>query len=131
MSAQRSPSRRSRTDLYEISRPLVIGNRGVLERAARPCRHHRRSTWSSKPAEGRFEVGTIDLLDRQNVDLPTLEWGQVQAQAGRAAFDQIKTAIELAMAGEIEAMATAPINKEAMQLGGVPVPRPHRDARPS
>src|SRR6185436_17705376 len=56
------------------------------------------------------EVGTLDLLDRDNVDLPTLEWGQVQAQAGRAAFDQIKTAIELAMAGELE----------AMESGGVP-----------
>jgi 4-phospho-D-threonate 3-dehydrogenase / 4-phospho-D-erythronate 3-dehydrogenase len=107
-------------DLYELARPVVIGNRGVIERAAQAVGLAPKINLIDKPADGRFEVGIIDLLNRDNVDLPTLEWGQVQAQAGRAAFDQIKTAIELALAGELEAMATAPINKEALQSGGVP-----------
>jgi 4-phospho-D-threonate 3-dehydrogenase / 4-phospho-D-erythronate 3-dehydrogenase len=107
-------------DLYELARPVAIGDRGVLERAARAVGLEPKINVVQRPVEGRFEVGTIDLLDRANVDLATLEWGQVQAQAGRAAFDQIKTAIELSMAGELEAMATAPINKEALQTGGIP-----------
>jgi 4-hydroxythreonine-4-phosphate dehydrogenase len=108
------------TDLYEMARPVVIGNRGVLERAATAVGLAPTINPVQRPSEGRFEVGTIDLLDRDNVDLTSLEWGKVQAQAGRAAFDQIKTAIELSMSGELEAMATAPINKEALQTGGVP-----------
>jgi 4-hydroxythreonine-4-phosphate dehydrogenase len=107
-------------DLYELSRPLVLGDRSVLERAARAVGVEPKLHLVGRPAEGRFEPGTIDLLDLANVDLATLEWGQVQAQAGRAAFDNIRTGIELALAGEIEALATAPINKEALQLGGVP-----------
>src|SRR6476469_969283 len=107
-------------DLYELSRPLVIGDRGVLERAAQAIGVTPRINVIRRPADGRFEVGTIDLLDLANVELDSLEWGQVQAQAGRAAFDYIRTAIELALEGEIEAIATAPINKEALQLGGVP-----------
>jgi 4-hydroxythreonine-4-phosphate dehydrogenase len=107
-------------DLYDISRPVVIGDRGVLERAARAVGLEPEVNVVQRPSEGRFEPGTINLLDLGNVDLDSLQWGQVQGQAGRAAFDYIRTAIELAMQGEIEAMATAPINKEALQIGGVP-----------
>jgi 4-hydroxythreonine-4-phosphate dehydrogenase len=107
-------------DLYDISRPLVIGDHRVVERAGRVVSSHLQLNVLERPAEGRFEHGTIDLLDLANVDLESLEWGRVQAQAGRAAFDYMKTAIELALEGELEALATAPINKEALQLGGVP-----------
>lgn len=107
-------------DVYAVSRPVVIGDRGVLERAARAVQLAPRINIVERPAEGRFEPGTIDLIDLRNVDLATLEWGKVQAQAGRAAFDYVRTAIELALRREIDAIATAPINKEALQLGGVP-----------
>ena len=107
-------------DVYKISRPLVIADRGVMERAARVLGAEPRFNVVGRPAEGRFEHGTIDLLPRASEDLSSLEWGKIQPQAGRAAFDAIKTAIELAMSGEIEAIATAPINKEALQEGGVP-----------
>jgi 4-phospho-D-threonate 3-dehydrogenase / 4-phospho-D-erythronate 3-dehydrogenase len=106
--------------VYELSRPVVIGDRGVLERAARAVDIETKINVVERLAEGRFEPGTIDLLDLSNVDLASLEWGRVQAQAGRAAFDYIRTAIELALRREIDAMATAPINKEALRLGQVP-----------
>jgi 4-phospho-D-threonate 3-dehydrogenase / 4-phospho-D-erythronate 3-dehydrogenase len=108
------------TDLYQICRPLVIGDRGVLERAAAVLGIAPSFNVVERPAEGRFESGSIDLLDLKNLDLSTLAWGQVQAQAGRAAFEFMRTAIELALAGDIDAIATAPLNKEAMQLAGVP-----------
>jgi 4-hydroxythreonine-4-phosphate dehydrogenase len=107
-------------DLYEVSRPLVLGDRGVLERAAQYLDRALQLNPVARPGEGRFEPGTVDLLDLANLDLASLQWGRVQAQAGRAAFDYIRSAIELALRGEIEAIATAPINKEALQLGGVP-----------
>jgi 4-hydroxythreonine-4-phosphate dehydrogenase len=107
-------------ELYSLSRPLVIGDRGVLERAAGVLGAAPALNVVTRPADGRFEPGTIDLLDLHNIDLPTLAWGQVQAHAGRAAFEYMRTAIELALAGDIDAIATAPLNKEAMQLGGVP-----------
>ena len=107
-------------DLYEVSRPLVVGDRGVLERAAVAVGRKPPLNMVTRPAEGRFEPGTIDLLDLANVEVASLQWGRVQAQAGRAAFDYIRTAIELARRAEVEAIATAPINKEALQLGGVP-----------
>jgi 4-phospho-D-threonate 3-dehydrogenase / 4-phospho-D-erythronate 3-dehydrogenase len=48
-------------------------------------------------------------------DLP---FGQVSAAAGDAAFQFLKRAIELAKNGDIQAICTAPLNKEALHKGG-------------
>ena len=45
--------------------------------------------------------------------------GQISAAAGRAAFDAISRAVFDATAGTIDAMATAPINKEAFAAAGL------------
>jgi 4-hydroxythreonine-4-phosphate dehydrogenase len=46
--------------------------------------------------------------------------GQLSAEAGRAAYDTIVRAVDDARAGTVEAIATAPINKEAFRLAGLP-----------
>jgi len=46
--------------------------------------------------------------------------GAVSAQAGRAAYDAIVRAVEDARTGAIDAIATAPVNKEAFALAGLP-----------
>jgi 4-hydroxythreonine-4-phosphate dehydrogenase len=46
--------------------------------------------------------------------------GQVQPLGGQAAYAAIKTSIELAMAGRIEGVVTAPINKESLQAAKIP-----------
>jgi 4-hydroxythreonine-4-phosphate dehydrogenase len=51
---------------------------------------------------------------------PGVEPGRLSAEAGRAAYGAIVAAVEDAMAGEVQAIATAPINKEAFALAGLP-----------
>ena len=46
--------------------------------------------------------------------------GVLSAGAGRAAYDTILRATAAATRGEVEAIATAPINKEALRLAGLP-----------
>jgi 4-hydroxy-L-threonine phosphate dehydrogenase PdxA len=46
--------------------------------------------------------------------------GTLSAEAGRAAYDAIVAAAEDARLGAIDAIATAPINKEAFALAGLP-----------
>jgi 4-hydroxythreonine-4-phosphate dehydrogenase len=48
------------------------------------------------------------------------ERGRVTAKAGRAAYDAIVEATRDAQAGRIDAIATAPINKEAFAAAGLP-----------
>ena len=59
----------------------------------------------------------VDCIDLKNVPRD-LAWGQMSAAAGEAAFQYIKLATELAMKGEVDAICTAPINKEALQAAG-------------
>ncbi len=46
--------------------------------------------------------------------------GQLSAEAGRAAYDTIVRAVDAATTGAVDAMATAPVNKEAFKLAGLP-----------
>ena len=52
--------------------------------------------------------------------LQTFSIGRVTATAGQAAFDAVVQAVRDAQSGAIDAMATAPINKEAFAAAGVP-----------
>lgn len=52
-------------------------------------------------------------------DLPI---GRVDAAAGRAAFDAVRVAAGLALHGQVAAVVTAPLHKEALAAAGVPYP---------
>ncbi|MEI7309282.1 D-threonate 4-phosphate dehydrogenase [Pectobacterium carotovorum] len=71
-----------------------------------------------KPADAVFAPGVINIIDEPLEDPQALKPGIVQAQAGDLAYRCIKKATELAMAGEVHAIATAPLNKEALHSAG-------------
>jgi 4-hydroxythreonine-4-phosphate dehydrogenase len=50
---------------------------------------------------------------------PGVEAGRLSAEAGRAAYDAIVAAVADALAGRVDAIATAPIHKEAFALAGL------------
>jgi 4-phospho-D-threonate 3-dehydrogenase / 4-phospho-D-erythronate 3-dehydrogenase len=107
-------------EIYEISRPIVIGSRQVLELTAKQMGLEVQFYSVRQPVEGRFTFGTVDVLDVDNIDISTLQMGVVQASCGKASFDYIKRATELALRREIDAIVTAPINKEALKAANVP-----------
>lgn len=55
-------------------------------------------------------------------DLAAFARGRMSAEAGRAAYDAIVQAVQDARKGTIAAVATAPINKEALKAAGLPWP---------
>jgi 4-hydroxythreonine-4-phosphate dehydrogenase len=70
--------------------------------------------------DAAFDSAAPDLIDLGNVDVDTLGLGRVSASAGRASVDYIEKAVELARAGQVDAIATGPINKAALKAAGVP-----------
>lgn len=70
------------------------------------------------PAEASFAPATINVIDEPLSDPQGLRPGEVQAQAGDLAFRCIKRATRLALEGAVAAIATAPLNKEALHLAG-------------
>ncbi len=67
----------------------------------------------------RLSMGGIKNIDFINTGTgDKIEQGRVTAQAGKIAYSSIRSAVEFAMAGRIDAIATAPINKEAIIKAG-------------
>ena len=106
--------------VYEICRPLIIGDRGIMERAVREAVKRKDIIIHPVSSVGEcfFKPGTIDVYDLRNIEASKLKIAAVDAASGEAAFSSVKKAIELAMAGEIDATITNPLNKEALNLAG-------------
>lgn len=71
-----------------------------------------------KVADAHFAPGIINVIDEPLADPDALQAGVVQVAAGDLAYRCVKRATELAMAGEVQAIATAPLNKEALHSAG-------------
>lgn len=52
--------------------------------------------------------------------VPELPWGRVDARAGRMAGECVRWAARAALRGELAAIVTAPLNKEALHAAGEP-----------
>jgi 4-hydroxythreonine-4-phosphate dehydrogenase len=102
---------------FAFCRPLVVGDGNRLRLAARTAGANVGVRAIDAPTDARYERGTIDCIDLRLIpdDLP---FGQLSALAGDAAFRYIERAIALALAGDVHAICTAPLNKEALHAGG-------------
>jgi 4-hydroxythreonine-4-phosphate dehydrogenase len=101
----------------DICNPVVIGDAKRLRLAAEIVGVTAdivavESIADAKQATGRINVIDLDLLPD---DLP---WGALSAVAGHAAYEYIRVAAELAVRGEVQAICTAPLNKEALHAAG-------------
>ncbi|HEX2546983.1 MAG TPA: 4-hydroxythreonine-4-phosphate dehydrogenase PdxA [Ramlibacter sp.] len=107
----------SRRALSAKCRPLVIGDTQRLELANELVKGDVKVRSIAEASQARYEPGTIDCIDLGLIpaDLP---FGRISPIAGDAAFQYIKRAAALAQAGEIDAICTAPLNKEALHAGG-------------
>lgn len=110
----------AKQEIYDVCKPLVIGDSAVLEKAISIVEANLKINEVNSPAEGKYEFGTVDVMNLNNIDMDKLEYGQVSAQCGQGAFEYIKKSVELALAGEVKALATTPINKESLKAAKVP-----------
>ena len=109
-------------EIADCCKPFVIGSAYILQRAADVLKKDIKINKISDPAEAKYELGTIDILETGPYDDASIEWGKVQKLAGQMAIDWIMKSIELGMAGKVDAVSTSPINKQAIKLIGVKEP---------
>jgi 4-phospho-D-threonate 3-dehydrogenase / 4-phospho-D-erythronate 3-dehydrogenase len=104
-------------ELYKIARPVVFGDKKIMERAIGIMGADLRCKAVPAPNLAGNDDGTIDVVDLDNlpVDLP---FAAVDARSGKAAYEYIEKAVDCALKNEIQAIVTAPLNKEALNLGG-------------
>lgn len=101
-------------------RPLLIGDVEVMAEAIALTRAGLKVRRIASPAEAVFEPSTIDVLQVGDFDIARLARGRVDPACGRASYDYVVRAIDLAMSGAIQATVTNPINKEAVAAAGLP-----------
>ncbi len=105
-------------DVYTTSLPLVIGSAQVLQWAIGVIGKQAKIQKIKTISEAQFIPGVINVLDLEIFDISEIKPGNIQPLAGRAAYEYLTCAIDLALANEVEAIVTAPLSKEALNLAG-------------
>jgi 4-hydroxythreonine-4-phosphate dehydrogenase len=102
---------------YRDCRPVVIGDVHRLQLGAKALGVEANIVEVETVGEAVFEAGRINVIDPKLLpaDLP---WGQESAEAGNAAYHYIRIACELGMAGQVQGICTAPLNKAALHKAG-------------
>ena len=104
--------------VYEKCRPFVIGSAAALEEALRVLGDGASVRVAHSVDQVVGQAGDLDVLDLENLDYAQMALGQVSAAAGKASVEWVLKAGELAASGSVQAIVTAPINKEACSLAG-------------
>ena len=100
------------------ARLVAVGSAGVLERALALTGSPLRAQVVAHPADVA-DAGAIPVLEDGASDgLASLPMGELSAQAGGTSVEWALAAARLALEGSVDAIVTAPINKEAAHLAG-------------
>ena len=119
--------------VYERCKPLIVGDRAAMEYAlavsAKVNGINLKLNVVKSPEEGKYEYGTIDLIDLgylKDTDIPnTLDQDAPKPfklgptkLGGEASFQYVVKVIELAMANKVDATVTNAFSKEAINMAG-------------
>ena len=84
-----------------LCRPVIIGSSSIIRRAG---------------------GGRLSIIDCTEVDLRRVRPGRISRAAGQASAEALRAAVQMALDGQLAAVVTAPICKQALHLGGHPYP---------
>ena len=104
--------------LDDAARLLVIGDARVLAQGARDAGVDLEVRLVRSPEEVDWQRRSVALMDLGNVNPATLVRGRLSAESGRLTGETLATMVELALAGRIDAITFAPLNKGALHRGG-------------
>ncbi len=112
----------AKKEVFAKCRPLVIGDEGILAHTIQ---------WMKSPLvikkirgleEGEFTPGILNLIPLTDLSPEDVPLGMPQSRGGEAAYRYIVRGVEMALAGIIDALVTAPISKEALNDAGYHFP---------
>lgn len=107
-----------------VCTPIVFGDVQVLKAVSVQCgipfsaETIAKESWS----EACREASHPSVLDLDCLAGQPVEPGRLSAACGEAAYQYVIAAIDAGLAGEVDAISTAPLNKEALHAAGHPYP---------
>lgn len=102
--------------IQSVANVIVLGSETVMRDALRVRDSDLDLELVDSIDEATFDAEAIPVIDHGLVD--AFEYGRVEETYGKASLAYIRRAIDLATAGEIDAITTAPINKQATNRAG-------------
>ncbi len=105
-------------EIYSNCRPLVVGAGVAMEDAIKLVKKSIKLHPVKTAAETKGQFGVIDILDMHNLERGEIIMGKICKACGRASMEFITQSAKMALAGEVKAIVTSPINKEATKLAG-------------
>ncbi|OPX42884.1 4-hydroxythreonine-4-phosphate dehydrogenase 2 [Ruminiclostridium hungatei] len=109
----------AREEINRVCKPAVIGSVKLISKYIAMLGLALKVRVIESSSRGSYETGMINVVDLDNIEPDSLKLGSVQAGGGTASYQYIKKCVELAKAGQLEAIATTPINKQALKAGNV------------
>jgi 4-hydroxythreonine-4-phosphate dehydrogenase len=106
------------TDVHARCRPLVIGESRAMHAAVEITRVPLEVRAVSDPAEAGSDPGYLDVIDLHNIDIEQVGRARVCPEVGKAAYEYLERATQLALDGSVGGIVTAPLNKEALSEAG-------------
>jgi 4-hydroxythreonine-4-phosphate dehydrogenase len=106
------------TDIAQACTPVIFGDATLLERVAHATGLPLPNTVVSSPQDATSPA----LLDLATHLADDIQPAQVSPQAGKAAYFYLETAIAAALAQNVDAITTSPINKAALHLAKINFP---------
>jgi 4-hydroxythreonine-4-phosphate dehydrogenase len=107
--------------VHQAARLIVIGHPEILRRAARLLNRNVKVAEIQSGGSHRNDVAgpeAIPCLNANDDEVLGVPTGQVDARAGEAAFQAVRLATKLALAGEVDGIVTAPLSKAALHAAG-------------
>lgn len=110
----------SNKELLQSCRPIVLGDEAILDRTRQMLGLDTALEVIEKiPVEG-YQPGKIFVSPLSHLDTTSLQFGQPNKACGEAMVRYVERAVEWVLAGELDAITTCPINKQAMNEAGYP-----------
>lgn len=100
-------------------RPILIGDARIAAVYAERCGIPARLNRIGEAAEATFAPGAIDVLHLETVDPVGFVPGVVRADCGRAIVDYAARAVDLALAGRVDAVVAGPHTQKAIRAAGI------------
>ncbi|MCA9772313.1 MAG: 4-hydroxythreonine-4-phosphate dehydrogenase PdxA, partial [Myxococcales bacterium] len=111
-----------RSDVRELARTVVLGDRRAMERAARVLGYRGEIRSFEAPVDVPEDFDGIALVEMTTLADDDIAYGKPSRAAGDAVVRYIRAATDGCLGGVFDAMATAPITKKAMRDAGHPWP---------
>ena len=105
-------------NIYNICKPIIVGDAKVFQQIIDLLKLDAEINVITNVKDAKFEFSKPDVFDLNNVDITRLKFGEINAMCGEASFQSVKKVIELALAKEVDATVTGPINKKSINEAG-------------